>query len=72
MVLPNMQRSTGLNSVTQEQTENLNIASEKEKNNLLETTIALLMRPAKIDNYVPYQLRGKKKSAKGSRKIYKL
>lgn len=61
---PNMQRSTGLNSVTREQTENLNIASEKEKSNVLETTIALLMRPTKIDNYMPYQLRGKKKKRK--------
>ena len=61
---PIIQRSTRINSVPQEPKEDLNVAGEKEKNNALETTIALLMGPAKNDNYVPSQLTRKKKKRK--------
>jgi hypothetical protein len=40
------------------------VAGEKEKSNALETTMALLMGPAKNDSYVPSQLTRKKKKKK--------
>jgi hypothetical protein len=59
-----IQRSAGINLVPHQQREVLNVAGEKEKSNTLETTMALLMGPAKNDNYVPYHLSGKKKKRK--------
>ena len=59
-----IQRPKIINSVSPEQKEDVNVAGEKEKSSALETTIALLMGPAKNDNYLPYQLKGKKKKRK--------
>ena len=62
---PVIQRPTRITSVSKDLKEDLNLAGEKEKSNVLETTIALLMGPAKNDNnFVPSQLTRKKKKRK--------
>ncbi len=68
---PILQRSTRINSAPRDPKEDLNVAGEKEKSNALETTIALLMGPARNDNYVPSQLIEEKERKKSARCICK-